>query len=81
MRLTSLYIACCTDDENRYRKLGTPWATSLLGFFTLAMAPIPLLFYLYGPWLRKRSKFHLWTVKLDEDDLARAQEERNGVTV
>lgn len=53
----------------RYKKLGTPWATSLLGFMTLAMAPIPLLFFLYGPWLRERSKFHLWTVKLDEEDL------------
>lgn len=65
----------------RYRKLGTPWATSLLGFFTLAMAPIPLLFYLYGPWLRQRSKFHLWTVQLDEDDASREREARTGVVV
>ncbi|CAG8959764.1 hypothetical protein HYFRA_00001671 [Hymenoscyphus fraxineus] len=31
-----------------YVKLGTPWASSTLSFITLAMAPVPWLFYTYG---------------------------------
>jgi hypothetical protein len=60
----------------RYVKLGTPWATSLLGFISLAMAPIPFLFYKYGPWLRERSAFHLATIKLELEE-EEARRERN----
>jgi MFS transporter, DHA1 family, multidrug resistance protein len=38
-----------------YGRLGVGWATSLLGFFTVAMAPIPWVFYHWGPKLRTRS--------------------------
>lgn len=51
-----------------YVQMGTPWATSTLGFIALAMAPVPWLLYTYGPWLRARSKYHLWTVELEERD-------------
>ena len=40
-----------------YENLGTRWATSLLGFLTLALAPAPFLFYRYGDQLRKNSRF------------------------
>ncbi|PSN74708.1 MFS general substrate transporter [Corynespora cassiicola Philippines] len=40
-----------------YRALGTNWATSLLGFCTIAMAPIPWVFWKWGPKLRGRSKY------------------------
>ncbi|KAK3671956.1 hypothetical protein LTR78_008131 [Recurvomyces mirabilis] len=40
-----------------YKALGVGWATSLLGFCTLAMAPIPWLFWKCGAGLRKRSKY------------------------
>ncbi|ORY35819.1 major facilitator superfamily domain-containing protein [Naematelia encephala] len=40
-----------------YEKLGTQWASSLLGFLALLMAPIPMLIMKYGPTLRARSKF------------------------
>jgi MFS transporter, DHA1 family, multidrug resistance protein len=40
-----------------YRRLGIGWATSLLGFCTLAMAPIPWVFYRWGPKLRARSSY------------------------
>ncbi|KAF2765139.1 MFS general substrate transporter [Teratosphaeria nubilosa] len=43
-----------------FDNLGVPWATSLLGFLTLAMLPAPILFYLYGGKLRKISKFSLY---------------------
>lgn len=45
--------------ESMYRKLGVPWATSLLGFLTLLMLPVPILFYKYGHNIRARSKFVL----------------------
>jgi len=40
-----------------YRALGVGWATSLLGFCTLAMAPIPWLFWRCGESLRRRTKY------------------------
>lgn len=40
-----------------YEGLGIGWATSLLGFLQLALTPIPWIFYVYGPWLRARSKY------------------------
>ena len=40
-----------------YEKLGTQWASSLLGFLALLMAPIPMVLYRYGPALRLRSKY------------------------
>lgn len=40
-----------------YEGLGIGWATSLLGFVSLALTPIPFLFYIFGPRLRARSKY------------------------
>lgn len=40
-----------------YKALGTAWATSLLAFCTVAMAPIPWVFYRWGPILRARSQY------------------------
>lgn len=40
-----------------YRTLGVGWATTILAFCTLAMAPIPWLFLRYGSNLRSRSKY------------------------
>lgn len=40
-----------------YEKLGVAWATSVLGFMSMAMAPIPWVFYYYGPKLRARSSY------------------------
>jgi hypothetical protein len=40
-----------------FHKLGIPWASSLLGFIAIALLPIPYLFYIYGPRIRKRGKF------------------------
>ena len=42
-----------------YDKLGTAWATSLLGFLTIAMAPLPWVFYRFGPRLRAISNYHM----------------------
>ncbi|WVQ68469.1 uncharacterized protein L199_006677 [Kwoniella botswanensis] len=40
-----------------YEKLGTQWASSLLGFLALLLAPIPIVLMIFGPKLRARSKF------------------------
>ena len=40
-----------------YNNLGVPWASSLLGFLTLAMAPVPVLFFIYGKKIRSLSKY------------------------
>ncbi|THC99977.1 hypothetical protein EYZ11_000556 [Aspergillus tanneri] len=40
-----------------YHKLGVDWASSLLGFITVAMIPIPIVFYFYGKRIRAMSKF------------------------
>lgn len=40
-----------------YKKLGVGWATSLLAFCTLAMAPIPFLFWRAGGRLRAKTKY------------------------
>jgi hypothetical protein len=40
-----------------YNKLGVNWASSLLGFITVAMIPIPIVFYIYGKKIRAMSKY------------------------
>lgn len=40
-----------------YSKMGIPWATSLLGFLSLAMSIIPFAFIRYGDRIRANSKF------------------------
>lgn len=40
-----------------FDKLGVNWAGSLLGFLALAFMPIPFLFYIFGPRLRKMSRY------------------------
>ena len=40
-----------------YRRLGVPWATSLLGFLAAAMFPVPVLFYVCGRRIRRWSRF------------------------
>ncbi|KAF4125581.1 Fungal trichothecene efflux pump (TRI12) [Geosmithia morbida] len=40
-----------------YEKLGYQWASSLLAFLTLAMAPFPYIFFLYGKRIRSKSRF------------------------
>ncbi|KAJ6035943.1 MFS general substrate transporter [Penicillium herquei] len=43
--------------EQMYTNMGYQWASSLLAFLTLAMLPLPFIFYKYGESLRSKSKF------------------------
>lgn len=40
-----------------YHNLGVDWASSVLGFITVAMIPIPILFFFYGAKIRAMSRF------------------------
>lgn len=40
-----------------FENMGTNWAGLLLGLFSLALIPVPLLFYKYGKKLRQKSKY------------------------
>lgn len=40
-----------------YHTLGVNWASSLVGFLTAALFPVPILFYIYGKKIRGMSKF------------------------
>ncbi|KAH8681501.1 major facilitator superfamily domain-containing protein [Xylariales sp. PMI_506] len=40
-----------------YTKLGVAWASSLLAFLCVALAPAPIVFYLYGKQIRSWSRF------------------------
>lgn len=40
-----------------YKKLGIAWASSLLGFLSLGMAVVPIVFIRFGPSIREGSKF------------------------
>jgi hypothetical protein len=37
-----------------YETLGYGWGNSVLGFIATALLPIPIIFYRYGEYLRKR---------------------------
>lgn len=39
-----------------FHSLGVDWASSLLGFLSLAMVPVPVIFWRYGANIRARSK-------------------------
>jgi hypothetical protein len=43
-----------------YRNLGTHWTLTLLGIISVIALPIPYALYIFGPSLRKRSK---WAVR------------------
>ena len=40
-----------------YQRLGINWATSLLGFITIALLPIPWVLFRFGHGIRGRSKY------------------------
>ncbi|KAG8164622.1 hypothetical protein KVR01_004897 [Diaporthe batatas] len=39
-----------------YKKLGVDWASSTLGFISIAFIPIPFVLFKYGHWVRSKSK-------------------------
>jgi hypothetical protein len=60
-----------------YRAMGVAWATSLLGFFSLALCIVPFVFVKWGGKMRERSEFcqYLRMKKMEEAE-AREKERR-----
>ncbi|KAH8807994.1 MFS multidrug transporter [Xylogone sp. PMI_703] len=52
--------------NDMYQKLNIGWATSVLAFVALVMAPLPWVFYRFGPALRERSAFHVQIRELEQ---------------
>ncbi|PLN83849.1 MFS multidrug transporter [Aspergillus taichungensis] len=50
-----------------YESLGVEWATSVVGFISVACVPIPMVFLYAGPWIRKRSRFCQRLLREDEE--------------
>lgn len=40
-----------------YRNLGIGWASSLLGFFAVALLPVPWIFFKFGKVIRSKSRY------------------------
>lgn len=40
-----------------YDNLGISWATSLLGFLSVALLPIPWILFIWGPKIRQKSAY------------------------
>jgi|TARA_R110002003_G_scaffold130_8_gene12215 ABC-type Co2+ transport system permease subunit len=53
-----------------YRTMGVAWATSLLGFLSLALCVVPFVFLRFGGKMRERSRFcqYLRQKKLEEEE-------------
>ncbi|KAF2734462.1 putative MFS multidrug transporter [Polyplosphaeria fusca] len=45
--------------RSMYEAMGLGWGTSLLGFLSLAMAPLPWVFYRYGERIRTNPRYQL----------------------
>ena len=43
--------------EQMYDKLNPRWATTLLAFLALAMAPMPFVLVRYGAFLRSKARY------------------------
>jgi hypothetical protein len=58
-----------------YDSLGVAWASSLLGFLSLAMCAVPFMFLRMGEEIRARSRFCVYLKEKKEKEM-REREER-----
>ena len=61
-----------------YRAMGVAWATSLLGFFSLALCVVPFVFVRWGGKMRERSPFCQYLRQKKVDEMESREEERRG---
>lgn len=59
-----------------YRALGVAWASSLLGFFSVALCIIPFVFVKWGGKLREKSKFCQYLARKKREEAEARQRER-----
>jgi len=58
-----------------YNRLGVAWASSLLGFLSLAMSVIPFIFVAYGDTIRRKSLFCTYLKERKEKEELEAEAE------
>jgi hypothetical protein len=39
-----------------YKNMGVPYTLTIMACLSALMAPVPFVFYKYGPWIRSKSK-------------------------
>jgi hypothetical protein len=39
-----------------YKNLGVPYTLTIMACLSALMAPVPFVFYKYGPWIRSKSR-------------------------
>jgi hypothetical protein len=61
-----------------YRALGVAWATSLLGFFSLALCVVPFVFVKWGGRMRERSPFCQYLRQKKREEEEEREAERRG---
>jgi signal transduction histidine kinase len=61
-----------------YKAMGVAWATSLLGFFSLALCIVPFVFVRWGGRMRDRSQFCQYLRQKKQEEEEEREEERRG---
>lgn len=59
-----------------YRALGVPWASSLLGFFSVALCVIPFVFVKWGGKMREKSRFCQYLAQRKREEEEARERER-----
>jgi hypothetical protein len=59
-----------------YRAMGVAWATSLMGFFSLALCVVPFVFVRWGGKMKERSKFCMYLRQKKADEEEEREKER-----
>ena len=59
-----------------YRAMGVAWATSLLGFFSVALCVVPFVFLKWGGKMREKSGFCQYLAKKKREEAEEVERER-----
>lgn len=59
-----------------YRALGIPWASSLLGFCSVALCVVPFVFLKFGGRMRGKSRFCQYLAQKKREEAEERQRER-----
>ena len=60
-----------------YHNLGNHWASAVPGFISLACFPFPIIFYKYGPGIRKSCKYSADAARILESMKSNAQRQQS----
>lgn len=63
-----------------YNNLGVHWASAVPGFIALACFPFPILFYKYGPAIRRRCKYSAEAARILDSLKDESQKPQNSIS-